>query len=50
MPMVCGTTFGTGTDLTQAVAAARGTGATGIKVYAAVEPEVVRGIVAEAHR
>lgn len=38
------------TDLKVAVAMARGTGATAIKIYADLEPDIVRGIVAEAHR
>ncbi len=38
------------TDLHQAVAEARGTGATAIKVYAGLEAGLVREIVAEAHR
>lgn len=38
------------TDLHQAVAEARGTGATAIKLYAALTPEDVPAIVAESHR
>lgn len=38
------------TDMKIAVAMARGTGATAIKIYADLEPAVVRSIVAEAHR
>jgi imidazolonepropionase-like amidohydrolase len=38
------------TDMKVAVAMARGTGASGIKIYADLEPAVVRAIVAEAHR
>jgi imidazolonepropionase-like amidohydrolase len=38
------------TDLKMAVALARGSGATGIKIYADLAPEVVRAITAEAHR
>ncbi len=37
-------------DWRQVVAEARGTGATGIKVYAAVSAQVLRPLVAEAHR
>ena len=39
-----------GTNWRQVVAEARGTGATGIKVYAAVSAAVLRPLVAEAHR
>jgi imidazolonepropionase-like amidohydrolase len=38
------------TDLRQAVAEARGTGATAIKLYAALTPTDVSAIVAESHR
>jgi imidazolonepropionase-like amidohydrolase len=38
------------TDLQQAVAEARGTGASAIKIYAGLDGDLVRGIVAEAHR
>ncbi len=38
------------TDWPRVVAEARGTGATGIKVYAAVSAPVLRPLVAEAHR
>ena len=38
------------TDLPLAIAAARGTGATGIKLYAEVPPPLVERIAAEAHR
>ena len=38
------------TDLRQAVAEARGTGATAIKLYAALSPELVVAATAEAHR
>jgi imidazolonepropionase-like amidohydrolase len=38
------------TNWPAAIAEARGTGATGIKVYAAVSAEVLRPLVAEAHR
>jgi imidazolonepropionase-like amidohydrolase len=38
------------TDLHQAVAEARGTGASAIKIYAGLDAGLVRGIVAEAHR
>ena len=38
------------TDLRLAVAQARGTGATGIKIYADLPGALVRGITAEAHR
>ncbi len=38
------------TDLHQAVAEARGTGATAIKLYAALTPGIVAAITAEAHR
>jgi imidazolonepropionase-like amidohydrolase len=38
------------TDLRQAVAEARGTGATAIKLYAAMSPELVAAATAEAHR
>ena len=38
------------TDLKLAVAEARGTYATGIKIYADLSPDLVRGIIAEAHR
>lgn len=37
------------TDLAQAVALARGTSAKGIKIYANLDAELVRGIVYEAH-
>jgi imidazolonepropionase-like amidohydrolase len=37
-------------DLRQLVAAARGTGATGIKIYADLPPPLVRAVTAEAHR
>jgi imidazolonepropionase-like amidohydrolase len=39
-----------GTDLRQAVAEAKGTGATAIKLYAALDSVTVARIVAEAHR
>lgn len=38
------------TDLRQAVAEARGTGATAIKLYAALSPELVAAATAEGHR
>ncbi len=38
------------TDLRQAVAEARGTGATAIKLYAELTPELVAAITTEAHR
>ena len=38
------------TDLRQAVAEAKGTGATGVKVYANLPAELVAKIIAEAHR
>lgn len=38
------------TDLVRAVARANGTYATGIKIYANLEPELVRAITEEAHR
>jgi imidazolonepropionase-like amidohydrolase len=38
------------TDLKLAVAMARGTGATAIKIYADLEPALVAAIIAEAHR
>ena len=38
------------TDLVLAVAEGRGTGASGIKIYAQVEPELLEHIVREAHR
>lgn len=38
------------TDLRQAVAEARGTGATAIKLYADLSPQLVTAITAEAHR
>ncbi len=38
------------TDLVEAVALAKGTYATGIKIYANLEPEIVRAITREAHR
>jgi imidazolonepropionase-like amidohydrolase len=38
------------TELPRAVAEAHGTGATAIKIYADLSPELVRGITAEAHR
>ena len=38
------------TDLRQAVSEARGTGATAIKLYAALSPELVTAAAAEAHR
>lgn len=38
------------TDLVTAVARAKGTYATGVKVYANLEPEIVRDITTEAHR
>lgn len=38
------------TDLKLAVAMARGTGATAIKIYADLEPQLVAAIIAEAHR
>ncbi len=38
------------TDLRQAVAEARGTGATAIKLYAALSPELVAAATSEAHR
>lgn len=37
-------------DVAQVVAEAKGTGATGLKLYAALEPRLVREIVSEAHR
>lgn len=37
-------------DLAQIVAEAKGTGATGLKLYSALEPQLVREIVREAHR
>jgi imidazolonepropionase-like amidohydrolase len=37
-------------DLTQIVAEAKGTGATGLKLFSALEPQLVREIVREAHR
>jgi imidazolonepropionase-like amidohydrolase len=40
----------TDTDLPLAVAMARGTGATAIKLYAALTPDMARRITAEAHR
>ena len=39
-----------GTDIVQAVAMARGTGAHGIKLYAALHIEQVRAVTMEAHR
>jgi len=38
------------TDLRMAVAAARGTGATALKLYANLPPDLVAGLAAEAHR
>jgi imidazolonepropionase-like amidohydrolase len=38
------------TDLVRAVAMAKGTGATGLKLYAALDAELVRAATAEAHR
>lgn len=38
------------TDLAIAVAMARGTGASGIKIYANLAPDLVAAIIAEAHR
>lgn len=38
------------TDLVEAVARAKGTYATGIKIYANLEPDLVSAITAEAHR
>lgn len=38
------------TDLARAVAVAAGTGATGLKLYADLDADVVRRLVAEAHR
>jgi hypothetical protein len=38
------------TDLQQAVAEARGTGASAIKIYAGLEGDLVRGVTSEAHR
>jgi len=38
------------TDLAQAVAVARGTGATGIKIYGNLTRELVSAIISEAHR
>lgn len=38
------------TDLPLAIAMARGTGATAVKIYANLPPEMVRRIAAEAHR
>lgn len=38
------------TDLAEAVSMARGTSASGIKIYANLEPELVNEITAEAHR
>jgi imidazolonepropionase-like amidohydrolase len=40
----------TDSDLAQMVAEAKGTGATALKLYAAMEPNLVRRIVSEAHR
>lgn len=37
-------------DLAQIVAEAKGTGATGLKLYSALEPQLVREIAREAHR
>jgi len=37
-------------DLRQIIAEAKGTGATGIKIYADLAPEQVRAVAAEAHR
>lgn len=37
-------------DLPQIIAEARGTGATGLKLYSALEPRLLREIVSEAHR
>ena len=37
-------------DVTQVVAEARGTGATGLKLYSAVHPALLKAIVKEAHR
>lgn len=37
-------------DLEQVVAEAKGTGATGLKLYSAIEPKLVREIVREGHR
>lgn len=37
-------------DLAQIVAEAKGTGATGLKLYSAIEPSLVRDIVSEGHR
>jgi imidazolonepropionase-like amidohydrolase len=48
MPYMLGVT--PQTDMALAVAAARGTGATGIKLYADLNPEMVNKIVAEAKR
>ncbi len=39
-----------GTDLAQAVAMARGTGATGVKVYGNLGPDLVAAIITETHR
>ena len=41
---------GPDTDLVTAVAQAKGTSASGVKIYANLSPELVRGITAEAHR
>lgn len=38
------------TDLVEAVARAKGTYATGVKIYANLEPDLVRAIAREAHR
>lgn len=38
------------TDLRMAIAEAKGTGATGLKLYANLPPSLVKSIVAEAHR
>lgn len=37
-------------DLAQIIAEAKGTGATGLKLYSAIEPQLLHGIVREAHR
>lgn len=42
--------IGADTDIAQAVAEAKGTGATGIKLYAALDAATVQRIAAEAHR
>ncbi len=39
-----------GTDIRLAIARARGTGATGLKIYANLPPHLVRALIEEAHR